>query len=287
MSRPRVYLFNDTSRSRHAGCKAVMRSIRTELAEFAEVVATHAVGSTELNAQALADCDAVVVNGEGSIHHDSARANFLMTVLAAAQAAGKRTALVNALYQQEQIAIPTVLERLDYFSVREVRSAAAARRHGGCPRVLPDSAADLRQLKEARPFRELSGMVKGGTHPKAPSATWLDGLDAPKLDLATGSLDEIVATLRQAELYVTAQHHGVYAAALARIPFVAIVSNSHKIEGLIEWSGLPIPIVDRQENIEKAIAYARRNPSVFGEFADFVASRDVVRAPALRAALGG
>jgi hypothetical protein len=31
----KIYLFNDTSRSRHAGCKAVMRSIRAELATFA------------------------------------------------------------------------------------------------------------------------------------------------------------------------------------------------------------------------------------------------------------
>src|SRR5262245_5298557 len=108
----KVYLFNDTSRSRHAGCKAVMRSLRAELAEFADVTATHTVGSTSVDATALALCDAVVVNGEGTIHHDSPRANFLITMLAEAQAAGKRTALVNALYQQEHLPAPDVLARL-------------------------------------------------------------------------------------------------------------------------------------------------------------------------------
>jgi polysaccharide pyruvyl transferase WcaK-like protein len=278
---------NDTSRSRHAGCKAVMRSIRAELADVGDVIATHVVGSTELDSDALARCDAVVVNGEGTIHHDSARANFLVMALAAAQAAGKRTALVNALYQQEHLLVPSVLERLDYFSVREVRSAAVARRHGGCPWVLPDSAADRQRLQQAAPLRTLSGLVKGGTHPKAPSANWLDALDAPRVDLSTGSLDEIVATLKQADMYVTAQHHGVYAAALARIPFVAIISNSHKVEGLVEWSGLPIPVVTRADDLEKAMTYARRNRSVFEDFADFIGQRDVVRAPALRAALQG
>jgi len=265
--RLKVYLFNDTSRSRHAGCKAVMRSLRAELAAFAEVVATHTVGSSVIDAPAFAACEAVIVNGEGSIHHDSARANFLMMVLAAAQAAGKRTALINALYQQDHLVQPDVLARLDFFSVREVRSAAQARRHGGCPWVLIDSAADRRQLLPARALRAVSGIVKGGTHPKAPSATWLDGLAADKVDVAVGSLDDIVATLRQADVYVTGQHHGVYAAALAGIPFVALTSNSHKVEGLIEWSGLPIPVVGHESALPKALAYAQANRAIFDEFA--------------------
>jgi polysaccharide pyruvyl transferase WcaK-like protein len=284
-----VYLFNDTARSRHAGCKAVMRSLRAELDQFADIVATHTVGSTTIDAAAFAACDAVVVNGEGTIHHDSPRANFLMMVLATAQAAGKRTALVNALYQQERLVVPDVLARLDFMSVREVRSAAQARRHGGCPWVLADSAADRRQLRDAVPMRSLSGVVKGGTHPKAPSATWLDGLDVPKLDVATGSLDEIVATLKQADVYVTGQHHGVYAAALAGIPFVALTSNSHKIEGLIEWSGLPsglpIPVVTSEKSLPKALAFARAEREVFDRFARFVAAQEVTRAGPLAAAL--
>lgn len=285
MDRIRIYLFNDTSRSRHVGCKAVMRSLKAEIAEFADVIATHAVGSGAFDPAAFAACDAVVVNGEGTIHHDSPRANFLMMILAMAQAAGKRTALINALYQQEQRTFADVLPRLDVMTVREVRSAAIARHHGGCPWVLLDSAADLRQLSNAKPLRKVSGLVKGGTHPKAPSATWLDQLAAEKVDLSAGSLDEVVATLRQADLYVTAQHHGVYAAGLAGIPFVAVISNSHKIEGLIEWSGLPIPVVSTEDALQNAIGYAQKNRGVFEDFAKFLAEHDVVRADLLRKAL--
>ena len=166
-TRPRVYLFNDTGRARHAGCRAVMRSINAELESFAQIVATHQVGSLELDEEALQTCDAVVVNGEGSIHHDSPLANFLLCALAKAQAAGKRTALINAVYQQLHIPPQGVLARLDFFSVREVRSAAAARQHGGCPRVLLDSAADRKRLQPAKALRLTPGVVKGGTHPKA------------------------------------------------------------------------------------------------------------------------
>ena len=285
-SRLKVYLFNDTSRSRHAGCKAVMRSLRAELGQFADIVATHTVGATTIDAAAFANCDAVVVNGEGTIHHDSPRANFLMMALACAQAAGKRTALVNALYQQERLSAPDVLSRLDFMSVREVRSAALARRHGGCPWILADSAADRQQLKPAQPLRAVSGVVRGGTHPKAPSATWLDTLDVQKVDVSVGTLDEIVATLKQADVYVTGQHHGVYAAALAGIPFVALTSNSHKIEGLIEWSGLPIPVVDDELALPRALRFAMANRDLFERFSRFIGSQDVTRAGPLALALG-
>jgi Polysaccharide pyruvyl transferase len=285
MAQVKVYLFNDTSRSRHAGCKAVMRSLRAELAEFADVIATHTVGSGTFDPIAFAACDAVVVNGEGTIHHDSPRANFLMMILAMAQAAGKRTALINALYQQEQRTFGDVLARLDLMTVREVRSASIARHHGGRPWILLDSAADLRQLTSTQPLRKVSGLVKGGTHPKAPSATWLDRISADKLDMSAGTFDQIVSTLREAEMYVTAQHHGVYAAGLAGIPFVAVISNSHKIEGLIEWSGLPIPVVSDEASLQGAIVYAQKNRSVFEDFANFFRKHDVIRSDLLRESL--
>ena len=281
----KIYLFNDTSRSRHAGCKAVMRSLKAELSSFAEIVAIHSVGGKVVDADAFAACDAVVVNGEGTIHHDSPNANFLMMALAWAQAAGKKTALVNALYQQEGSAFSQVLGRLDLLTVREVRSAANARAQGGRPWVLPDSASDRAQLIAANPLKVVAGILKGGAHPKAPSATWLDTIDVPKLDMSVGSFDEIVATLKQVDVYVTGQHHGVYAAALAGIPFVALTSNSHKVEGLIEWSGLPIPVVTNEAGVKPAIDYALQNRDMFDAFAQFIASHDVVRANLMAEAL--
>ncbi len=209
-----------------------------------------------------------------------------MMILAMGQAAGKRTALINAVYQQEKDGFADVISGLDLMTVREVRSAAVARSHGGQPWVFLDSAADCRRLSRVdTPKREISGLVKGGTHPKAPSATWLERLAIEKIDMSSGSFDEIVSMLRRADIYVTGQHHGVYAAALAGIPFVAVVSNSHKIEGLIEWSGLPIPVVSNAGTLQSAIDYARRNRSVFEEFSQFITSKDVVRAEVLSNAL--
>lgn len=42
--------------------------------------------------------DAVLINGEGSIHHSAARATFLLALLQKAQQRGKKVLLVNALF---------------------------------------------------------------------------------------------------------------------------------------------------------------------------------------------
>ncbi|EKD61810.1 MAG: hypothetical protein ACD_54C00088G0001, partial [uncultured bacterium] len=68
-------------------------------------------------------------------------------------------------------------------------------------------------------------------------------------------------------------------------PFIATPSNSHKIESFINWTGLPIPICLRQDEIESAMAFARRNPSIYVELQDFLRSQSVLTAAMIAEAL--
>ena len=203
-----------------------------------------------------------------------------------AQAAGKKTALINAVYQQELPAFSDVLSRLDLFAVRELRSATRARAHGGHPLMLLNSAADRQRLGSGKAIGTVSGIAKGSTHPKAVTHGVLDDLDVPEVRLRGNTLDDVVATLRQVDVYVTGQHHGIYAAGLAGIPFVAVASNSHKIEGLIEWSGLPIPVVMTKAELRPALDLARDNRKLFEEFAAFLERHDVIRRTQIAPVLG-
>ncbi len=241
------------------------------------IVATHYVGKTTIYDDALDDCDAVIVNGEGSIHHDSTRSQFLIGVLRKAQLLGKKTALVNALFQQSLDEYRDVLERLDFFSVREPASAENAKRLGGRPIILLDSAADPHfPTNSGKVLRNLPEIVKGDTHPLSTCRAVLDSLDVDSISLKSISFEDLVATLRTAKVYVTGQHHGVYAAGLAGIGFVPIPSNSHKIESLVEWSGLPIPICRRQEDLGECIAFAVDNQTLFKRFQQFLREHRVV-----------
>jgi len=279
----KIYLANDTSKH-HAGCMAVMRSLRCALSEH-EIIATHAVGEESYDAAALNACDVLFVNGEGTIHHRGPRADFLMHLLALAQERGKKTFLVNALFQQEPPYFPEVLGALDYFSVREPRSAESARRCGGDPVMLLDSCADPQYLT-GRPRKQLSAITMGKTHPESPVHGVLEALSFEQFRLNC-KFEDVVATLKTCKLYITGQHHGVYAAGLAGIPFVPLPSNSHKIESLIEWSGLPIKVCTTAEEITAQIPVALANREVYTKFHNFLLSQRVFGRADLARALAG
>lgn len=283
----RLFLANDTSRTGHAGCIAVMESLRAALAGVPglSLCGTHHVGTIEIDEAALDAADALLINGEGSIHHSAPRALFLLELLEHARRAGKKVLLVNALFQQYESPYSDILAGLALLTVREPRSAAFARRYGGAPQVLLDSAADPAGLAGGTPIALRHGRVIGGAHAggllKAPFA----GLPGHHLTLQGHAFRDIVATLKQAEIYLTAQHHGVYAAALAGCPFITTPSNSHKIEAFVAWTGLPIPICMNAREIGPAMGFALRNRSIFSELQDFMRSQSVLTTAMLACAL--
>ena len=52
--------------------------------------------------------------------------------------------------------------------------------------------------------------------------------------------------------------------------FIPLPSNSHKIEGLIKWSGLPIKVCKSVKEIEEQIIWSLDNKPIFQEFQDFL-----------------
>ena len=282
-----LFLANDTTEVRHAGCKAVMRSLKAAIDEAGlTVIGRHVTGTRDVDGAAFAAADVVLINGEGTIHHSGPRAMFLLSLIRCAKDQGKRVCLVNTLFQQYDCPQDDILEGLSLLTVREPRSAAFARRYGGRPVVLLDSAADPAFLAQGKARRLKGGRLVGGAHRHGLIPDPFAGLPGEKLGLRRLPFEDIVATLRGAELYLTAQHHGVYAAALAGCPFVTTPSNSHKIEAFVDWTGLPIPVCLRKDEIEPAIAFALRNRSIYAELADFLRQQSVLTSDHLRQALG-
>jgi len=277
----KVYLFNDTSNC-HSGCRAVMRSLRYALREH-EIIAVHRVGETHYDQRAMDACDIVFVNGEGTLHHRAPKGDFLMSALGDGQATGKVTMLVNALIQQDAPYFNDTIKRLDFFSVRDPRSLVSARKCGGSPVLLTDSCADPCFLR-GRKLRALPEIVKGDTHPVSPAHGVLGQLPFPHFGLNV-AFEDCVATLAQAKLYITGQHHGIYAAVLAGIPFVPLVSNSHKIEALVEWGDLPIKVCRKREDVIAQMDVALANPQAFKRLRERIMDLGVFRSEHLAQAL--
>lgn len=278
----RVMLLNDTASVPHIGCQAVSdaharllgaaghivstRYFVGELARFAlpdEEAAIQAVlGEAQLRAQIEA-CEAVVVNGEGTLHHGAGSEYF--AVLGAAQRLGRATLIVNAVFEAHQ-GWQQVLSRLDDFCVRDAASASCAHRLGLRCRLQPDSILgaqfdapkfiDLRDqivVTDWHPARDhdvgatlrtILGAVEGSVY-----FPMLHGIHA---HLWRGAL----AAWSEAACIITARHHGVYLAVAAGRPFVALPSNTQKIEGLFQAAGVGIPLCTTTGEVEAALGFA-------------------------------
>jgi polysaccharide pyruvyl transferase WcaK-like protein len=142
-SRRPVVLINDTRADLHHGCWRVMRTLESQLARVGlEVVARAPAHADWRKDPAIADAVAkaalVVVNGEGTIHHDRPAGAALLAVGAAARAAGVPSALINASWDANGLAYTVAAGAFDLISVRETRSAAQLEDAGIDSRVVPD-----------------------------------------------------------------------------------------------------------------------------------------------------
>ncbi|HEX6859856.1 MAG TPA: polysaccharide pyruvyl transferase family protein [Caulobacteraceae bacterium] len=141
----RAVLLNDTRSSRHHGCDAVVRGIFSLCAERGISITATAAANLDWRDQApvleaIEAADLVIVNGEGTIHHDAERGRILLTAAGHARERGKASALINATWEANGAPMAALAAGFDLVSVRDNRSAAELRAHGVACRVTPDLA---------------------------------------------------------------------------------------------------------------------------------------------------
>ena len=287
-----IVFFNDTSNNPHIGCQAVTdaqdrffgrhgqtiieRYYNTELKSLAtepdEKAIVRAIRESPV-ATAIEKADAVVVNGEGTIHHG--RGLELLGVLAVAQQQGKQAHLINAVLEE----VPAFYETLRQLDSLTVRDAASARYLDGLNiphRVLPDSIIDAR-FSDQPLFRFDGRVLVTDWHGHLNSTTgrvvtqFMNTTDNRIVFYPLRRTDAPVrwryalAEMRTADCIVTARHHGAYLAAMAGRPFVMLASNTHKMKGFIELAGMDIPYCSSADEIEAGIRYARDHARHFRE----------------------
>jgi hypothetical protein len=150
----RAVLLNDTRSSRHHGCDAVVRGIFDLAAEAGVTITATAPANIDWRTDAVVlaaidEADLILVNGEGTIHHDAERGRILLTAAAYARDRGKASVLINATWEGNSADMAALAAGFDLVSVRDGRSAAELRAHGVACRVVPD----ISLLTEAPPSR--------------------------------------------------------------------------------------------------------------------------------------
>ena len=294
-----VALFNDTASFPHLGCMAVSDAHARMLGrrhhhvkqrffflEFHDILADGEEASiaAALRNKRLEECfdevDVVIVNGEGTIHHGGGL--YLLAILGAAQRRGKQTLLVNAVYESNT-AFEDILRRLDDFTVRETRSASFAKSRNIHCRVVLDSCFEAHFSDEV--IGDLSGKIAitdwhiHRDHDVGDAIRNLSreyGTRAESFPFERPDAARVwhraVPTLERSEIVVTGRHHGACFALKARRPFVALPSNTHKIEGFTETIGLPIPVVSTPRAAYDVLRSIHSRRDQFSAAFDYVTS---------------
>lgn len=138
-----ILVLNDTRVDRHHGCYAVMAAIGALLERNALgpvrywPAHTEWRGSAEFDA-ALAAARLVVINGEGTIHHDRPAGRRLLEAGARARDTGVPVALINTGWEANGPDFVAMLDHFDLLAARDSRSAARMAEGGAEVRVVPD-----------------------------------------------------------------------------------------------------------------------------------------------------
>lgn len=276
----KIYFANDTTQY-HGGSWAVCSVIRDAAARAGHDIVTE-VQTKIVEEDIIADCDAVLVNGEGTIHGNGARARHLMAVLAYGQAQGKSTALCNASWSGMTDEFDAVLHKLDGLCVREMRSLNVLRdQHGVAAEIAVDLSfsSPLRSQVISRDVDVLMTDFYSREFACAVRPTGLQFLRLPFHDMRNATWQETLDAVGGCKLLLTGRYHGLYAAIVARTPFVAYPGNTDKIEGLLEWSGLSLPLASKPKQIITLSRDIARYGDSFERFFDWIASQPAWRFP--------
>ena len=299
-------VLNDTAAIAHYGCKVVMKRVVDVFAGAGYKVKTVSVYSTwRVHRKLIDTAAAVIVNGEGTLHHSAQRAQGLVAVAPYCRERGIPVFLINSVWQDNSDEMARQAEHFLLRFVRESRSEKQFADQGLKAKTVPDLTLgwDYKAPKPApqrsgrvytdavgmpatdllyRLFREDSGaryitMTPPKGHrgdysehpferlrPPLDETWWISAkLRARHLfkrtllirgkaknavrqlrgDLEMLPLDQFMGALDSSELVITGRFHGVCLCLLTGTPFLALTSNSHKVEGMLEDAGLSHRIV--------------------------------------------
>ena len=234
----KVIIFNDTSRY-HKGCEKVMEYMHKDLHKCGHQILASVKGNKDRVDEVqnlFMEADAVIVNGEGTMHHDRPVPHQLLQVIKNAKVLGKKTALINSVWHKMTLddEMKEVLGDT-YISVREVMSQRQLASDG----IKSDVHLDLSYFnnvpEKMAPHREL---VVGKFFAQADYRP--EGV--PHIDIFKQDWDTIVNVLRSTDWFITGRHHEMYASCKARCPFITLGGNTHKNEGLMETANVNIPV---------------------------------------------
>ena len=242
----------------HCGSAAVTQYIHKTLLEHGFTIADN-------------DYDIMLVNGEGSMCLGCPPFHSTMRHIKTALKQRKRVHLLNTVWQQNPYHYDDVLTKLCSIVTRQVLSQRELRTiHGADSSVFLDFSF-FSPLRPGGNVPHYGGKIVMTDFAKPRSTEFIQypSNELVCIDMRSIDWSDFVLGLKTANVLVTGRHHGVYAAMRARIPFVAMPGNSHKIEGLIASANIPIPLIHSFDEIPAAVGRVASLEPLYRELFDW------------------
>jgi len=136
---PYIVVANDVGVTRHHGSKMVTARFVDELSSRGFVVVTIAAGESWPNhTEFIEKASAVVVNGEGTLHHCAPAAQQLLALAPYCQARSIPVFLANSIWQDNSLMMAQQAKSFTEVFVRESRSQKQLAESGVSSEVVPD-----------------------------------------------------------------------------------------------------------------------------------------------------
>ena len=231
-------IFNDHS-TYHSGCNAVIDVLNADLLYNDHDV----VASVDriCDPQLFNSSELVIVNGEGTMHSNRIEPHELLEILCVAKESGKKTALINCVWQDMTLSDRTIDVLSDtYISVRDQLSADYMAESTG---IYPHTHLDLSYYARVSHGAQTDCELLCGK--SFPPQQDYRPQDCATLDIFSDSWDTCVSKLRHADWCITGRHHELYAGCVAQTPVSVISGNTWKNEGLFATAGVEIPVAHK------------------------------------------
>lgn len=118
----KALLVNDTRSEQHLGCQYVVENLFTEAEKasfsISDTISVSSKNYLEECKDKIKACDFLLINGEGSLHHNKERAKGILETAKHANSVGKKAILINTVWQSNSDLLK-YLEYFDFISCRE------------------------------------------------------------------------------------------------------------------------------------------------------------------------
>ncbi len=277
-----LYFANDTSEY-HGGSWAASQVIRDAATSTGWTVVTERQ-KNRIELDAIEQCDAVLVNGEGTLHSNKPRARHLLNVLRQSQERVKHTALCNTSWFGMTDEFDDVLRRLDHLCVRDALSLGALRKVQGLnPKIHLDFS--YQHPLRARPGLTRKGLLITDFYAREFDCfAWPTGgpmAACPRIDMRTNNWQQTLDAVASSELFITGRFHGMMAAYRTRTRFVSYPGNTEKIAGVLAWLCADQAMEREFRRLKPAAVALAGNDSFYGELFSRLDSIELWRFPFL------